>query len=531
VVGKRFTLQALRSLIDDPAYGCDALVASDLVRPESSDYLFAHALIQEGIYSSLLNSRKRELHRRAAAWFGERDLTLRADHLDRAEDPAAAQAYLLAAQDEARRFRYDTALRLAERGAQLASAGPVRCELALQRGELLREIGRSQDSIVAFRGALELAQEDGQQCRAWMGIAGGNRVTGEFALAMDALDQAEPIAQRLGLAADRARIRHTRGNLFFAQGNVAACRGEHEAALDLARQAGDPECEAQALSGLGDAQYARGRMLSALGFFIPCVRLCEEHGMTRAEVVNRAMVGHCLHYKNELDGALSELLIACELASRAGLVQGEILAQESLGLIHLARGEHSEAEVALTRSLSLARSAGARRYQSVDLYLLALLRIKQGQRNQARERLSEALELARQTGMGFLGAAVFGALGLAADAPEERKGALQEGENLLRQDCVGHCYYWFYRDAIDATLAAEEWDEAVRYTDALEEYARAEPLPWVRLSAARARALAAAGKRGLDAALLSDLKQLRAEVERVALGSALPALDAALARA
>ncbi len=359
VVGKRFTLEALRSLIGDPGYACDQLVASDLVRPETSDYLFAHALIQEGVYSSLLHSRKRELHRKAAAWFGERDPILRAEHLDRAEDPGAAQAYLTAAQGEARRFRYDTALRLAERGAQLESAGPERCELALLRGELLREVGRSQDSIVAFQTALELAQEDGQRCRAWMGIAGGNRVTGEFALAMDALDHAEPIAERLGLAVERSRIRHTRGNLFFAQGNVAACRNEHEAALEFARQAADPECEAQALSGLGDAQYARGRMLSALGYFVACVKLCEEHGLARAEVVNRAMVAHCLYYANELDRAVSELSAACELARSVGLVQGEILAQESMGVIRLARGEHREAEDALTRSLSLGALRGS----------------------------------------------------------------------------------------------------------------------------------------------------------------------------
>jgi class 3 adenylate cyclase len=57
VVGKGFSLAALRCLIDDPDYACDALVAGDLVRPVASDYLFAHALIQEGVYSSLLNSK------------------------------------------------------------------------------------------------------------------------------------------------------------------------------------------------------------------------------------------------------------------------------------------------------------------------------------------------------------------------------------------------------------------------------------------------------------------------------------------
>ena len=54
MIGKRFSLDVLRFLIDDKTYDCEAIVMADLVRPESADYLFAHALIQEGVYSSLL---------------------------------------------------------------------------------------------------------------------------------------------------------------------------------------------------------------------------------------------------------------------------------------------------------------------------------------------------------------------------------------------------------------------------------------------------------------------------------------------
>ncbi len=332
VIGKRFSVPALRFLIDDPDYACDALVACDLVRPETSDYLFAHALIQEGVYSSLLNSKKRELHGKAAQWFGEEESILRAEHLDRAGDPEAAQAYLSAANDQAGRSRYDLALQLSERGAQLASSGALRCALELLRGDVLRELGRSQDSIAAFQAAVQLAEDDAQRCRAWMGIAEGHRVTGEFAAAMDALGQAEPIAQRLGLVADSSRIRHTRGNLYFAQGKVSECHDEHEAALAYARQIGDPECEARALSGLGDAQYAQGRMLTALGYFRDCVELSQRAGLVRVEVPNRAMVGHCLIYRNELDRAISEAQAACDTAHKVGLVQNEIFAQESLTL-------------------------------------------------------------------------------------------------------------------------------------------------------------------------------------------------------
>ena len=530
IIGKRFSLEALHAVTGDRELRCDNLIAADLVRPDGADYLFAHALIQEGVYSSLLKSRRRELHRSAANWFGEREPILRAEHLDRAEDPGAAQAYLDAATEQARRYRFDVALRLAERGAEIADRA-VLCTLTMLRGELLLEVGRSQESISAFRTALELADDEAQTCRAWMGIAAGNRVTGDFALAMQALDQAQPIAERLGLAVECSRIHYTRGNLFFAQGKNAQCGDEHRAALEHARRAADPECEAQALSGLGDAQYAQGRMLTALGYFRRCVELCERHGLVRVEVSNRCMVAHCLHYANDLDEALSELLTACEVAGRVGLVQAEILAQESMGLVRVARGEYREAETPLLRSLSLSRTAGARRYQSANLYVLAHARLRENRMEEAREHLAEALDLARETGMGFLGPAVFGGLALAAADAQERRRALQEGEALLRGNCVGHCYYWFYRDALDASLKGGDWDEAERYADALEAYSRPEPLPWAQLMAARARALAAVGRLGLDAAKRVELERLRDEARQAGLGSALPAIDAALAAA
>jgi tetratricopeptide (TPR) repeat protein len=526
VVGKGFSLAALRFLIDDPDYGCDALVACDLVRPVASDYLFAHALIQEGVYSSLLHSKKRELHRKAAEWFGEQESILRAEHLDAAEDPEAAQAYLSAASEQAGRSRYDVALQLTERGVELATAGTLRCALILLRGDVLRELGRSQDSIAAFQEAVRLAQDEAQRCRAWMGVAAGNRVTGDFAAAMEALSQAEPIAQRLGLLAECSRIRHTRGNLYFAQGKVSDCHDEHEAALAFARQVGDPECEARALSGLGDVLYAQGRMLTALGYFSRCVELCQQAGFIRVEVPSRIMVAHCFLYKNELDRGVAETQAACNTASKIGLVQGEILAQVSLSLFLEMAGRNDEAEQAGIRCLSLARSANARRYESEALYLLATLRIANGNRTRARELLTESLELARQTGMGFLGAAIFGAIAYGAADPAERRRALEQGEALLREPCVGHCHLWFYWHAIDATLAAGEWDMAVRYAGALEGYVRSEPLPWASLLASRARAVAAVGMHGPNGATLGELTRVREQALHAGLGSLLPAIDA-----
>src|SRR5260370_23077515 len=86
VLGQRFTAEALEALLVQPGWNCANLVRHLLVRPQGDHFLFAHALIQEGVYDTLLRSRRRELHRRAANWFRSRDLTLCAHHLGRADD-------------------------------------------------------------------------------------------------------------------------------------------------------------------------------------------------------------------------------------------------------------------------------------------------------------------------------------------------------------------------------------------------------------------------------------------------------------
>jgi class 3 adenylate cyclase len=116
VLGQRFDRGALAHLLNEPAF--DRLVAARLVHTFGHEFLFAHALIHEAVYDSLLKSRRRELHVRAADWFAPRDASLKASHLDRAGDAAAAAAYLEAAQGQRQEYRFDAGRKLAARGLE-----------------------------------------------------------------------------------------------------------------------------------------------------------------------------------------------------------------------------------------------------------------------------------------------------------------------------------------------------------------------------------------------------------------------------
>src|SRR5262249_31253476 len=162
---------------------------------------------------------------------------------------------------QASAYRYDAALRLAERGLALAESSGDRVALECLRGTILHDVNDMTTALAAFETALTLATTDAERCRAWIGRATVKRVIDDLDGAGTDLDSAAAAAAALGLPRDEARIHFLRGNLCFPRGDIDGCVREHARSLALAREVGDPEQEAAALGGLGDAEYMRGRMI------------------------------------------------------------------------------------------------------------------------------------------------------------------------------------------------------------------------------------------------------------------------------
>ncbi len=117
---------------------------------------------------------------------------------------------------------------------------------------------------------------------------------------------------------------------------------------------------------------------------------------------------------------------------------------------------------------------------------------------------------------------------MASSDPQRRHDALRQGQALLDRGCVSHNYFWFYRDAIEVSLAMNEWDQADLYATALEEYFRDEPMLWPSFLVARGRALAALGRGKGTNALLAQIQRLREEAVRFGMQSELGLLEAGL---
>jgi len=512
VLGQRFELAAWRALVDAPRL--EPLIDAGLLRPDEDAAQFVHALIRDGAYASLLKTRRRELHQRAAAWYAAREPGLHAEHLALADSPLAAAAFGAAARGELGRYRYAEAQALAERGQGCAITAAEHHALALLQGETLREQGRNAEALDAFTRARDAAEGEHEAARASYEMATVHRLLSQGDAAWQALDVAEPVAHKLGETRWLSGIHYLRGNLCFARGDGAGCARQHQQALDLALACGDALCEAQALSGLGDAHYAAGRMHSALAAFERCVAACERAGALRFAIMNRAMVGWCCCWHGRTEDCRRELQAAGEAAVALSHRNAEVMVTESLGLTLSWMGD-AQALPTLQRAVQLSQQVGMKRFELISRVGLAGVLRRGGQRD-------EALAMARQAwrqcqevnGQAFAGPLVQVEIAMNTPDAGEAETALQQAESMLGQGAVAHNHLCALPEAMRLRLAQGRHDEVLRLAGLLEAFVQDEPNLWAThhaaVARARVRVLRTPADEGLRAELLRLLEQARA---------------------
>jgi class 3 adenylate cyclase/tetratricopeptide (TPR) repeat protein len=529
VLGQRFDTDALCALLEMEDYDCCELVEHNIVRPEGGGFLFSHALIQESIYGSLVKSQRHKIHRKAAQWFADSDLVLRAEHLALASDEGAPGAFLEAAHEQAGLYRLEKALELVERGLEVSS-GQERFSLHSLQGELLRSLGSPKDSIEIYRKAKDIGSSDIERCRASIGIAEGLRIIEAHDELLEELQIAESIAKEHGLSLELARIYQLRGGVYFLRGKTEVCIEANKVALQYAEIADSDETKAQTFSGLGDAEYLRGRMISAYNYYDQCIKISREQGLGKTLSANLAMRGFVSRWQNMFEPALNDFEEALSLSVETGQPRAEMIALAG-GEFFAEWGDLDKGERWLKRRLTLARQLGARLWVGQSLMVLGRIAYMRGCSDDAEKLSQKAVDTLQDDRMAFAGAQTLGNIALVTRNSDRRRSVLSEAEELLCGDNIGHNFLHFYIDAMETCLQEEQWDEVDRYAQALEDYTSDEPLPRSELSIARGRALAAFGGGDRDEPTFSELQRLYDEAKLVGHKVIMPALENALSSA
>jgi tetratricopeptide (TPR) repeat protein len=439
------------------------------------------------------------------------------------------EAYLMAARSQAAEYRPEAALQLVERGLTLATDQTGRSALICFRGEILHDLGSMSEAGRAYQAAVEAALNDQERCDAWIGLAAVKRITDDLSGALADLEQAERAAIGHGLIAQQGRIHFQRGNLCFPKSDIEGCLREHGKALELAKRVDSGDLEAMALGGLGDAEYVRGRMVSAHDRFRQCVEISERHGFGRIEIANRPMMAFTQWFSGDTRGALAVADAAISAAALVKHHRAEMIGHHAAFFCSHSLMDFEAALVHAEAALTLAQQLGARRFEPEALIFRAELHRLAGRRAQALADAEEAIRISRETGMAFLGPFALGALALASEDPIRRQAALEEGEALLEAGAVSHNHLLFRRDAIEAYLGARDWEGMERSAAALAQYTRSEPMPFADFYIARARTLAACGRRQSGITVLAaELADLREKSERLGLRIALAEIEKAI---
>jgi class 3 adenylate cyclase/tetratricopeptide (TPR) repeat protein len=433
VLGRQFPERVLRAVADAPERLDDDLreltrqeFLHERAEGEERGYVFKHALTQEVAYESLVVSRRRALHRAAAAGLArlepERldELTpLLAHHYLAAEAWADAVAPARRAAETARRAgansealtRYDDALRAAERAGLPAAE---RRALLEERGGVQAGLGRFEPARADLEMALALAEGDGDavaQARVLAALGalwGGHRDYARgIELTRRALELAGPTGDRRALAETRVQL----GVMLLNLARMLESRRELQAAMALFEAAGDGLGAARAQEVLAMNLQLSGDADAAIAELDRALMLLREAGDRRTEIPALVSLGAAFAWTRGFDEGIVCLRRGLHLAESLEARSDEAFMRAAIADFGMGFGQYTVGHREASAALVIARELGHREWTAYALGALGRVHAECGLVDEARRLHDEELVITRQLGGAIWIADALGNLG------------------------------------------------------------------------------------------------------------------------
>ncbi|MEM2869445.1 MAG: tetratricopeptide repeat protein [Thermoplasmata archaeon] len=373
VLGDDFTFEELRALSDmdegELKEALGRLKEAHLVSEGASSgegiYRFTHTLLREVVYENLSRTRRRTLHRKAAAaieklyadridehiyamayhYAGAGDLPRGARYFAEAGHKAL-QSYAL---DEAARY-YSSALEALEKLEPTPENIRLEEEVLVSLGNVHYIIGEWNRALEEFAEVIKLGEESGSDsCRAlshlrmgeiqekrsdWAQAAENLQKSLEIYTALGdptglasthlalgtmhwrqgeyqkALEEGERCLSILGDGGEkylRAMAMSLLGNIYTNMGEALKARECYEKGLALALEIGDPLEMARAYNDLGLTEMRAGHYDAALELFQKSVEAAKKSGNIRQVGYTLASLGECFARAGDLETAMDHL--------------------------------------------------------------------------------------------------------------------------------------------------------------------------------------------------------------------------------
>lgn len=365
VLGREFEYAPLSNLSEWSAAlepSLDTLQARELVRPKENAplpaYLFKHALTQETAYNSLLLSKRRALHKRAADYIQthqpDRVNEIARHWLDAQENERALPFLLQAADRAARAYATTEALAYYTRAQELAV--PLGDVSALRRA--YEGIGNALSFTPELPRAIAVFQEMFQAGQKYndilMQISALNKQANLLALRIGQMEQAEPLlleAERLARAhQDKVGL----GEMFVIRCQISVGMSDFDSAMqymgDAVQVGKDLEVKEQIAWGLEHLSSTYVFM----GRFDEAIPILEEAWALSTEIGNRehqagiSTTRALLRWREgNLQAGIEAAEQAAQISEPIGLTIQLVIGKWGAGWMHWQRGEYESALHAL----------------------------------------------------------------------------------------------------------------------------------------------------------------------------------------
>jgi class 3 adenylate cyclase/tetratricopeptide (TPR) repeat protein len=421
---------------------------TDPAPADAREYAFKHQLLQQVTYDTILKSRKRGAHARAAEWFAKETgarindfLGVAAEHYEKAGDAHNACEYFIrAAERAAATFANEASLAYIARGLALTTAdeASLRWRLLASRERILNLQGRraeQRSDIDALNQLAESLEDD---------------------------DLRGEVAWRLSDWATRT-------------GDEITSEIEARRALMLAEQQGNEELALRAKVRLSVALALHGEPLAGEAMAREGRARARELGLKRLEILFVNCLGICSEHSGNLGQQLASLLEVLALSRELGDRRIEAVVAANAGLIFLKLGDDAKAVSHLEQALRLTRVLGIRETEGHALCSMSEVSLRRGEPDEAHVHAQSAVRIATE-----VGSRPNEAFGLSALANAElalghwmtAEDHLERMERLAREISYAPAVL----DALDGltrlALARGDIDRASHELDRLWEYAR-----------------------------------------------------------
>jgi class 3 adenylate cyclase/tetratricopeptide (TPR) repeat protein len=420
VIGMTFWDSALMHVdVEAPAH-LPALRARALIEPKEvsqafghgiREHAFAHQILHQVTYDTVLRRSRQGAHARAADWIvrhigilGKRLLAVAAEHYERAGDTAnAGEYYARAAAYMVETFAHVAAVESSTRGLEIVAMDDVepRWRLLDLREQALQKLGRSDpqradiDALAVIADATPagapgdlrraevarrrsdfahrigdwpMQEREARRCRDLAAAAGDETLflRGTRRLAEALAFQGDPSAGRRLAEAALARARvlgleRVESGLIVALTVCTDALGDRVAGLELSlqdlalnRRSSNPLNEAVASSNVGMSYLAFGAFAEARGHLEDALRMHRRLGNREIEGNTCSVLSELAWREGDAPLALKHAQAAWDIALEGGRRLYQTDALWSLGNARLALGRWEEADDAFARSCALA---------------------------------------------------------------------------------------------------------------------------------------------------------------------------------